>query len=455
MSRDLVIRVTALYLPIVIAGALWCVRRLRDTSWGDARHIAGLLLACAWNAPALLLVHLIAARLQWWSFQTSEVQLLGFPVELYVGWIVLWGAVPALAFPRAPFSVVAACMFALDLLLMPLCEPVLTLGAGGSHASPLHAWLTGEIVAIAIALVPAQCLARWTIEGRRLSGRALLQALAFVGLLLGVIPSILLAQTGADWTPVFERSARVNNLLAQLLVLAALPGLSAVQEFVERGRGTPLPYDPPRQLVTTGPYAYIANPMQSSTVLVLLVWSVVIHNLWFVAASLVALAYGMGLAAWHEDEQLSERFGSSWTMYRRHVARWWPRWRPFIGTPGAKEQPARLYVAQSCPTCQGVGRWLAERGVSQLEIVAAEDHPTRHLSRLTYEVSGQPPREGIAAFARALEHIHFAWALAGMFMRLPVVRPFLQLLVDASGGGPMLVTRHQAASTKRPSQKTS
>lgn len=40
-------------------------------------------------------------------------------------------------------------------------------------------------------------------------------------------------------------------------------------EFVARGNGTPYPWDLPEQLVTTGPYAYLANPMQVSAVLIL------------------------------------------------------------------------------------------------------------------------------------------------------------------------------------------
>lgn len=42
--------------------------------------------------------------------------------------------------------------------------------------------------------------------------------------------------------------------------------------------------------------------------------------------------------------------------------------------------------------------------------------------------------EGISAFARSLEHMHLRWAWLGMFIRLPIVRSLLQILVDASGG---------------------
>jgi hypothetical protein len=43
---------------------------------------------------------------------------------------------------------------------------------------------------------------------------------------------------------------------------------------------------------------------------------------------------------------------------------------------------------------------------------------------------------GLAAVARGLEHRGPGWAYLGWAIRLPVVRPMLQLLVDGMGGGP-------------------
>jgi hypothetical protein len=40
-----------------------------------------------------------------------------------------------------------------------------------------------------------------------------------------------------------------------------------------------------------------------------------------------------------------------------------------------------------------------------------------------------------------MEHVNFACAMMGMAMRLPILRPALQRIVDASGGGPMRVRR--------------
>ena len=425
MDRELAIRGVGLYAPIVIALSLWVWRWPTVGERGLVRRYgAALLLAAAWNAVSLLILNTAAVSLGWWSFHADGGLISGVPVDLYLGWIVLWSVVPVLAFGAIPVAAGAVAMAALDLLLMPLCEPVIALGPK---------WYAGEAVAIVLAYVPSQYFARWTINSRRLEWRAVLQVVAFSGLILLVIPTVILEQTGGAWTAVRERSWILNNILIQLLVVPAILGFSAVQEFVQRGGGTPLPYDPPSRLVTTGPYAFVANPMQVSAALVFVIWGVVLASVWIVVAAAMTVFYSLGLAAWHERDHLIDRFGDAWIAYRRVVRAWRVRAKPYVA------QPAVLYVADGCPLCRGVGKWIADRRPVGLRIVAAEEHPARTLSRMTYERCGGPADEGIAAFARALEHTHLGWAFVGMFIRLPIIKPFLQILVDASGGYPRTV----------------
>ncbi len=115
----------------------------------------------------------------------------------------------------------------------------------------------------------------------------------------------------------------------QCLAIPAVIGLSAVQEFVIRGGGTPVPYDPPKRLVTTGIYAYVRNPMQLSAVLLLCLLGLALQNFWLAGAGIMAHIYSAGLAGWDEDDDLHKRFGSAWTTYRRGVRAWWPRVRPW------------------------------------------------------------------------------------------------------------------------------
>jgi len=422
----LVVRGASLYLAAVATAIGWIWRR------PSPRVAAAATLAFFWNLPALLLLNVAAPHAGWWRFDATGGLLLGVPVDLFLAWSWLWGAVPILAFPDAPISIVAGVAFALDLVLMPAAAPVVRLEP---------TWLWGEAAAIAFLLIPAQLLARWTARDERLVGRALLQVVAFSGLLLFVIPAIAIDGSGSGWINPLSRPAWQLSLIVQVIAIPAVLGLTAVQEFVTRGGGTPVPFDPPRRMVASGVYAYVRNPMQLAAVLLLLALGIALDNLWIAAAGIVAHLYSAGLAGWDENEDLQRRFGGDWTTYVRGVPRWIPRWRPWL--PG-EHPPARLFVAEHCGMCSEVGRWFLRRGAPGLEIVAAESHP-RTLRRITYESGdGGYTASGIEAIARALEHVHLLWAFAAFVLRLPLVGACVQLLADASGAEPRATMRADA-----------
>jgi protein-S-isoprenylcysteine O-methyltransferase Ste14 len=413
----LLVRAAAVYIPaaLILVASAW--RR------PDARVTAGALLAGVWNVVAVLALHVASQRWQWWTYDAEGGLLLGLPVDLYLAWVCLWGVLPAIAFRTLPIGFIVLLALTADLLLMPAAAPVVTLGP--------H-WLVGEGIGLAIGLVPAQLLARWTARHEQLVGRALLQVAAFTGLLVFVLPAVILDNTGVRVD--LDMPPWQWGLIAQVIAIPAILGLTAVQEFVSRGGGTPVPFDPPRRLVTSGVYAFVRNPMQLSAAVVLLLLGVFARSWWLAAAAVMAHIYSIGLAGWDEDEDLRARFGDGWVTYRQGVRRWVPRWRPWHA-PAAP--PARLYVSGECGMCTQVGGWFAARGARGLTIVAAESHPSRMLTRITYDAGdGSVPAAGVAAIARALEHLHFGWAFAGFVLRLPVVVSVVQLLVDASGGEP-------------------
>jgi protein-S-isoprenylcysteine O-methyltransferase Ste14 len=414
------IRMLGIVIPLMAALAAWLVQRPRGRAAG------AIFLGVLWTLPALVAVNLLAVRMHWWSFTFQGGGLLGIPVDLLIGWCILWGALPSLLLERARLWTIVVVMGALDGLIMPLSAPAVFLNDG---------WWWGEALAIALALVPAQLLARWTAAERRLGLRATLQAFLFAGVTLFVVPAMLVEQTGGSWAPLLALPPFVREILLQLGAVAAVIGLSAVQELAERGGGTPFPFDPPKRLVRSGLYAYVSNPMQLAAVLFFVLLAIGLRSGWFLAGAAIMVAYSAGFAAWSERDELTARWGEDWLQYTASVRAWIPRWRPAVFGV------SRLYVDTACNPCSRIGLWIAAQKPLGLELVPATLHPTMDLRRIRYEAADGTSADGIAAMARAFEHFHFLWALAGSAARLPLVRPLLQLIIDSVGGGPMLVVR--------------
>jgi protein-S-isoprenylcysteine O-methyltransferase Ste14 len=416
------VRSATVYFTVVVSLMVWAWRRPHD------RAVSTAILATLWNLPALLALHLIATRSGWWRFDATGGLLLGMPVDFYLAWAWLWGGVPLIAWPSAPLPLVTAGAFALDLALMPAASPVVQLGPQ---------WLIGEAIALITVFVPGQLLGRWTARDVRLRERATLQVVAFAGLVLFVTPVIAITNSNGRWVHPLSRPLWQLSLFAHVLAVPTILGLSALQEFVTRGRGTPVPFDPPRRLVTTGPYAYVRNPMQIAGVGILVLLGVMLENLWVSAAGVLAHIYSAGLAGWDEDGDLRQRFGDDWMAYRSNVRAWIPGITPWHPINPA---PPRLFVAENCGMCSEVARWFRDRHPRHLLVVAAETHPSRSLTRITYETRDGYSASGVEAVARGLEHLHLGWACVGLMLRLPIVLPLVQVIVDASGGEPRRVT---------------
>jgi protein-S-isoprenylcysteine O-methyltransferase Ste14 len=435
IEPHLLVRAASLYITVVATAAVWVWRRPPGRAW------VGAGLGFLWNLPALMLLHVVATRFEWWRIEAEGGLLLGMPVEIYLAWAWLWGAVPALAFPRLRLTVVIAVALVVDLLAMPAAEPVVHLGP---------AWLAGETVGLLICLLPSQLLARWTTRDERLPARALLQMIVFSGLVVFLLPLVIVETSGSTWVNPLDRPTWALSLIVQILAVPAVIGLTAVQEFVERGEGTPVPFDPPRRLVSTGIYAFVRNPMQVSAIALLLLLGLFVENLWIAAAGVIAHIYSAGLAGWDEDEDLVNRFGDGWRAYKKNVRRWFPRLRPWYPRDAVV---GRLYVSENCGMCRQVGEWFARQGARGLSIVPAEQHPTRALTRITYETVGHGrAASGVEALARAVEHIHFGWALLGFAVRLPILRSWVQLLADAAGAEPRRLTRVDLAAPRSTSE---
>jgi len=118
---------------------------------------------------------------------------------------------------------------------------------------------------------------------------------------------------------------------ALLLVWGAVLYLRCAWDFAVRGRGTPAPVDPPRELIVAGVYRYVRNPMYLG------VLSMVVGEAALYRATVLLGYAGALLLAFHlfvvtyEEPTLRRRFGASHERYCAAVPRWLPRLRPWKG----------------------------------------------------------------------------------------------------------------------------
>ena len=412
-------RAAAIYLPLMAA------LLGRWLNGPQPRQFASCLLSVLWTVPSLLLLQILNLHAGWWTFTDPALYALrGMPLELFAGWILLWCVVPSFALPRLGILPRAVVMIALDCLLMPACAAAVHLRRD---------WLVGEAVGVALVLLPALCLAEWTAKRTHLGSRAGLQTVTSGMLFLFLIPELIFAaRPGSGWAPLLALPGWARQMAAQLLLFLAIPGLGAVLEFAERGGGTPIPYDPPQRLVTSGVYRFCANPMQVSCAVVMLAWAGLLRSEWMALAACVSVIYSAGLATWDEGDDLRQRFGEPWKEYRRAVGNWRWRWKPYHAG-----SPALVYIARTCRPCSSVRAWLEARHPLGLEITDAETLQAGSLRRMRYDPQdGTDSVDGVRALGRALEHLHLGWALCGTALRLPGVWQTVQLFMDASGLGP-------------------
>ena len=101
--------------------------------------------------------------------------------------------------------------------------------------------------------------------------------------------------------------------------------LVCIVDFARKGRGTLAPIDPPRNLVASGLYRYVRNPMYVGGLLVLCG-----EVIFFQSTNLLAYALCWWLAVHlfivlYEEPHLTSVFGDQYEEYRRAVPRWIPR----------------------------------------------------------------------------------------------------------------------------------
>lgn len=153
-----------------------------------------------------------------------------------------------------------------------------------------------------------------------------LEAAVFTALVPGSvvvwIPRWILGPEG--WHLPLEWSA-IDVVATVVAAVGAAVYLWCLWDFVTRGRGIPAPVDHPTDLVITGLYRYVRNPMYIGVIVILLAEAAFFR-------SLVLLAYAGGFllfvnlaVRFYEEPLLRHKFGAAYDRYAIQVARWIPK----------------------------------------------------------------------------------------------------------------------------------
>ncbi|MGH7543744.1 MAG: methyltransferase family protein [Gemmatimonadota bacterium] len=110
-----------------------------------------------------------------------------------------------------------------------------------------------------------------------------------------------------------------------LMVIGAGLALACVATFVVRGRGTPAPFDPPREFVASGPYRWVRNPMYVGGFLLLAGYALCTSSVLALLVAFAMLGAAHLFAVLYEEPTLRRRFGASYEAYARSTPRWFPR----------------------------------------------------------------------------------------------------------------------------------
>ena len=160
--------------------------------------------------------------------------------------------------------------------------------------------------------------------------RSLIKAFLIFPLnVMGVIPALLVCNFRSgkileNFPYIFNSARTFSGLL--LIAVGSVLCWKTVSVFTELGEGTPAPFDPPKKLVTQGPYLYTRNPMMAGVCLVLagetLLFGSVALGVWLLFFLMLNLIL---IPVWEEPD-LERRLGEPYREYKQRV----PRWIPFI-----------------------------------------------------------------------------------------------------------------------------
>lgn len=145
-----------------------------------------------------------------------------------------------------------------------------------------------------------------------------------------LIPAILIWTSLSHTAGSYLRPSPVIVCLGLVLIAIGLFILVlTVKTFMMIGKGTLAPWDPPKELVISGMYRYVRNPMISGVLAIILGEALVFNTISIFYFLVLFFVMNNIYFIFVEEPGLAARFGESYIEYKAHVRRWIPRLIPY------------------------------------------------------------------------------------------------------------------------------
>lgn len=151
------------------------------------------------------------------------------------------------------------------------------------------------------------------------------------GTVAGIVPWLI-----THWRFGADASVGLGVTGGVLIVIGVAILIECFLRFALKGRGTPAPIAAPKELVVSGLYARVRNPMYVCVLAI-----VFGQALLFASAALIAYGVTVWFAflvfvIYYEEPRLRRDFPETYPAYAEHVPRWLPRLTPWRPTPPAQ-----------------------------------------------------------------------------------------------------------------------
>jgi len=112
------------------------------------------------------------------------------------------------------------------------------------------------------------------------------------------------------------------------IALGVVLYISCSGSFIFVGKGTPIPFTPTKELIVTGLYRFVRNPLYIAGVLVLAGEAILFQSSGIFIYCLVMFG-AFNIHVLMEETFLSEKFGTRYEQYCKSVPRWIPILKPY------------------------------------------------------------------------------------------------------------------------------